>query len=531
MEVAQPTDDLQRQILQSTLDEIASRQEDATDCCVICLESITEVCEAIPCHHRNFDYICLLSWLEQSPKCPLCKAVVSQVRHALNEPVAKTYIVPKPASESEKQQLGHRPYASSSLRRQIPPRRRPYARRSRYETSTLNPSDEIARRKDVYRHNRYSKHVGTNRLSRYRELTPHAFCADDDLVSRARMWVRRELKVFSFLSPDADETESRPGGNTPRSGVKQRRANNAEFLLEYIIAVLKSVDIVGSAGQAEEMISDFLGRDNTRLFLHELRAWLRSPYTKLEDWDRAVQYEVSAPDTLGIDSEEAGKEKAIIIALEVIHNGQEGHTDPVCPWCFIGALRLSRAIDLYLKTVCSSDMILTKWHAYQLDAHAPTQPLISRIASKWGVDQVPAIKTRLSDIGKREGLEFNFDSTIGNTRDAHRLEKLGKKAGLEMEVAIEIMRMYFLRGGDITSKVDLVSAAESAGISKDEAKEWLENDEGGEEVDAEIAEMQRLGVRGVPRYIINDKFAIDGAEDVGDILEKLVMAREEALGQ
>jgi hypothetical protein len=55
------------------------------------------------------------------------------------------------------------------------------------------------------------------------------------------------------------------------------------------------VDIMGSAGQAEEMISDFLGRDNTRLFLHELRAWLRSPYTKLADWDRAVQYDLSVP--------------------------------------------------------------------------------------------------------------------------------------------------------------------------------------------------------------------------------------------
>ena len=38
------------------------------------------------------------------------------------------------------------------------------------------------------------------------------------------------------------------------------------------------------------MLQDFLGRDNSKLFLHELKAWLRSPYTKLEDWDRHVQY-------------------------------------------------------------------------------------------------------------------------------------------------------------------------------------------------------------------------------------------------
>lgn len=127
------------------------------------------------------------------------------------------------------------------------------------------------------------------------------FCTDTELVSRARMWMRRELGVFSFLSPDDVDDDNTGGGtsaqpdssSTSRDEAqrRRRRAINAEFLLEYIVAILKSVDIMGSGGQAEEMLSDFLGRDNTRLFLHELRAWLRSPYTKLEDWDRAVQYD------------------------------------------------------------------------------------------------------------------------------------------------------------------------------------------------------------------------------------------------
>lgn len=126
-------------------------------------------------------------------------------------------------------------------------------------------------------------------------------------------------------------------------------------------------------------------------------------------------------------------------------------------------------------------------------------------------------------------MEFNFNSTIGNTRDAHRLEKLGRLRGKETEVAMEIMRMYFLDGGDITSKEDLVTAAVKAGLERDEAREWLDGDDGGEEVDNEVHEMQEKGIRGVPRYIINDKYTIDGAEDVGEILEKLVMAREELL--
>lgn len=63
--------DLQREILQRTLREVAD-EENEGDPCVICLETITEPCVALPCKHSNFDYLCLLSWLEQQPNCPLC---------------------------------------------------------------------------------------------------------------------------------------------------------------------------------------------------------------------------------------------------------------------------------------------------------------------------------------------------------------------------------------------------------------------------------------------------------------------------
>ncbi len=183
---------------------------------------------------------------------------------------------------------------SSSLRPTIDTlnnrrRSRPQSRRRspRFKTQPPTSADAaLLRRRHVYRDKRYSLHVGSNRMSRFRDLKPEQFSRDEELVSRARKWVRRELQVFDFLSPNGTEAE----------GVS-RRANNAEFLLEYIIAILKTVDIKGSGGQAEDMLQEFLGRDNTRLFLHELKGWLRSPYTSLDDWDRHVQYNKTAPST------------------------------------------------------------------------------------------------------------------------------------------------------------------------------------------------------------------------------------------
>lgn len=148
-------------------------------------------------------------------------------------------------------------------------------------------------RRNVYRNQLYSLRVGSNRLSQYSEVTAGDFNRDEALVSRARKWIRRELQVFSFLNPETEAEESRGRDPVPRPGTQRledRRANNAEFLLEYVIAILRTVDIRGSAGQAEELLRDFIGRDNARLFLHELLAWLRSPYVSLQDWDRHVQY-------------------------------------------------------------------------------------------------------------------------------------------------------------------------------------------------------------------------------------------------
>jgi hypothetical protein len=179
-------------------------------------------------------------------------------------------------------------------------RRRSRTPRSHRLNRAPSPQDldtELLRRRYIYHHKLYSLHVGSNQLSRFRDLTPQLFRNDEVLISRARKWIRRELQVFEFLNPGNIR-----GGDSRSNSRVTRRVINAEFVLEYIIAILKSVDIKGSSGQAEDMLQEFLGRETTRLFLHELRAWLRSPYTSLNDWDLAVQYRDPVPKGLEIDS-------------------------------------------------------------------------------------------------------------------------------------------------------------------------------------------------------------------------------------
>ncbi|KAI4204647.1 MAG: hypothetical protein LQ350_000962 [Teloschistes chrysophthalmus] len=270
---------LERTVAKVKATTISASDNEAVDTCVICLDSVSERAAASPCRHDSFDFLCLVSWLQER------KTEVAAVEYGWNSAHGcKTYNVPRRDNSGEHSSStgnGQSPsigfhgrplWATSRPRRFARPKPAP------------EPDAALRRRREVYAEGLYSLHVGTNRLSRFRDLNTDQFNRDEELVRRARKWIRRELQVFEFLSVD--------GGT---EGGVSRRANNAEFLLEYIVAILKTVDIKGSGGQAEDMLQEFLGRQNTQLFLHELKAWLRSPYISLEDWDRHVQYADAAP--------------------------------------------------------------------------------------------------------------------------------------------------------------------------------------------------------------------------------------------
>ncbi len=286
--------------------------------CVICLDQISDKAVALPCHHSQFDFSCLGTWLQRQQVCPLCKAEVTAISFTTGDrDENKTQVFYLPPPEHSQARRDERGITRTTLQDQRL-RRTVYGRRNRNRASCGPPQGSkdtaLDFRKQVYRHRSFSLHVGSNRISRYRNLTPASFAKDERLTARARVFIRRELQVFDFLNPNS--VQSSTGSRT-----NDRRANNADFLLEYVVSILKSIDLKGSTGQAEELLKDFIGRDSARLFLHELEAWLRSPYENLKDWDRAVQY-AAPPGTDG-----PGDGQAISHApIDVRHSlGPAGH--------------------------------------------------------------------------------------------------------------------------------------------------------------------------------------------------------------
>lgn len=259
----------------------ASKGKAKMEACSICLDSITDRAIAVPCNHASFDFLCLVSWAQDHPLCPLCKAPLTAIEYEWASPDDyQVYRIPPPDEQCAGEQATS---TSNRGRARVPQRFRNRRKNPRwFAHRSTTEAEAINRRRQVYRNMTFSYHVGANRVSQFREFTPQTFSHSRDLQLKARKWIRRELQVFDFLTPSLDAEPTQP---------QQRRyAGNTEFLLEYIMSVLKTVDIKDASGKAQGMLAEFLGDDRARLFLHELNAWLRSPYTELEAWDRHVRY-------------------------------------------------------------------------------------------------------------------------------------------------------------------------------------------------------------------------------------------------
>jgi hypothetical protein len=258
---------------------LAPTKDESGDTCVICLSAITERAITSPCNHYTFDFVCLVSWLQQRPTCPLCKYLPS------SRLVLGCSLEPGKANVTAVQYDWRSPtdFKSYVVRQGHGLGNAPLSRRPRGSRRAYSPPIEDAalqRRRQVYQRKLYSLHVGSNHFSGYQDLTPQIIATSSELQSRARTWIRRELRVFTFLYSDVPDP----------STTATTTSSNAEFLLSYIVSIIQMVDMKASNGHAENLLTEFLGRENSRLFLHELQAWLRSPYMRLQEWDREVQY-------------------------------------------------------------------------------------------------------------------------------------------------------------------------------------------------------------------------------------------------
>jgi len=205
-------------------------------------------------------------------------------------------------------------------------------------------------------------------------------------------------------------------------------------------------------------------------------------------------------------------------------------SDVMCPWCYIGKRRLEQAIGK-LKDI----EVDIRWRPYQLDPTLPAQGKDRReyLEQKFGgPERAAQIYQQIETAGKAENLSFNFGAIeiSPNTLDAHRIIRwaASEEGDVQDRLVERLFEMFFTQGTDIGKHEALIRAAQEVGMKLEIVSDLLATDKDKREVSEEIAVAQRMGVQGVPCFIINNKYALMGAQEADQLAAAITQAANEA---
>lgn len=200
-------------------------------------------------------------------------------------------------------------------------------------------------------------------------------------------------------------------------------------------------------------------------------------------------------------------------------------SDVVCPWCFIGMKRLDAAI-----AQLDGVAVAVRWRPYQLDPTIPPEGMPRRdyMMAKFGSEErLAQMAGQITQLGEVEGIRFNFEAMeiAANTLDAHRVIRWAgsPKApeGAQSRLVRRLFEMNFEEARDIGDKSVLAEAAGEAGLDAGLIEALLSSPADRDAVRAEIDTAAQMGIRGVPCFLLEGKYAVMGAQDADTLADAM----------
>ncbi len=202
------------------------------------------------------------------------------------------------------------------------------------------------------------------------------------------------------------------------------------------------------------------------------------------------------------------------LTVEVVH-------DLVCPWCYLGTRRLLRTLrrrpDLLVELV---------WRPFLLN---PDMPRVGMARSDYvvrkfgGEDRARRLYSSIAEIGRTEGVEFRFDRVrrTPSSVDAHRLVRWAARFGRANGVVEALFTAHFTDGRDLGEIGVLCAIAGACGLDPTAARAMLSGDAELDGVHADNLRAHRLGINGVPCFVVGGRHAIAGAQEP-EVIERLL---------
>lgn len=208
-------------------------------------------------------------------------------------------------------------------------------------------------------------------------------------------------------------------------------------------------------------------------------------------------------------------------------------SDIACPFCYIGKHRLEQALVEF----GHRDAVRLQWKSFQLnpDLHyTPGDTLNSYLARHkgWSEKEARSANQHVTQMARQAGLTFDLERALPvNTFKAHVLLQLASASGRQNELGEALFSAYFKEGRNVSDESTLIDIATKVGLPGAEVTEALGRSEFADAVARDVAEAQQLGIRGVPFFVFNRKYAVSGAQPKEVFAQALNTAwNEEAQG-
>jgi predicted DsbA family dithiol-disulfide isomerase len=204
-------------------------------------------------------------------------------------------------------------------------------------------------------------------------------------------------------------------------------------------------------------------------------------------------------------------------------------SDVMCPFCYIGKRKFEAALAQFEH----KNQVEVVWKSFQLQPDMvtdPTQNTLEHLAQSkgWTMEYTKQVTANVVAMAKEVGLNYDFDkAVVANSFDAHRLSHYAKSKGKGDAMEEQLFKAYFVDGKNTADHQTLTALAVSIGLDSTEVKQVLASDAYAKDVRQDIYESQQIGVSGVPFFVLNNKYAVSGAQQPETFLGALQKAWSE----
>ncbi len=197
-------------------------------------------------------------------------------------------------------------------------------------------------------------------------------------------------------------------------------------------------------------------------------------------------------------------------------------SDVMCPFCYLGKRNFEAAVEQF----AGRDQVETEWKSFQLNPALGEEGMstLEYLSQMRGMQesQVRASFEGIRSAGAEKGLIFNFDkAVIVNTAAAHRLIQLAREKGKGDEAEELLFKAHFTDGKNVSDLKILREIGAELGLSAAETESAQADPRYQEGLERDLYEASQIGVRGVPFFVFDRKYAVSGAQPAAVFLQTL----------